>query len=72
MAELIVEDYLKPGTRVEVRSRFDGHWSRGFEVVQVLNGAYKLRRLSDGSLLPVDFDAEDVRHEKRRQGLWWA
>ncbi|HEV7888002.1 MAG TPA: hypothetical protein VGO92_10620 [Acidimicrobiales bacterium] len=70
--EVIVEDYLKPGTRVEVRSRFDGRWSRGFEVAQVLDHAYKLKRMSDGSVLPTDFEEQDVRHERRRQGMWWA
>lgn len=70
-AELIVEEYLKPGTKVEVRGRFGGRWSRGFEVAEVLPGAYRVRRLSDGSLIPADFETEDVRRE-RKQGMWWA
>ena len=71
-SDVIVEEYLKPGTRVEVRSRFDGRWSRGFEIAEVLDHAYRLRRLSDGSVLPTEFVEDDVRHEKRRQGMWWA
>lgn len=70
-AELLVEEFLKPGTRVEVRGRFDGTWSRGFEVAEVLVDGYRLKRLSDGAVLPVDFDVDDVRKEKRRQGMWW-
>ena len=71
ISEVMVEQYLKPGTRVEVRGRFDGKWSRGFEVAEVLADGYRVTRLSDGSVLPVEFDPDDVRKE-RRQGLWWA
>lgn len=70
-AALVVEEFLKPGTRVEVRGRFDGTWSRGFEVAEVLPDGYRLKRLSDGTVLPVEFDVDDVRKEKRRQGMWW-
>ncbi|MDQ1444238.1 MAG: hypothetical protein QOI20_702 [Acidimicrobiaceae bacterium] len=69
--ELLVEEHLKPGTRVEVRTRFAGKWSRGFEVAEVSAGGYRVKRLSDGSVLPAEFEADDVRKE-RRQGLWWA
>jgi hypothetical protein len=70
-AGLIVDDQLPPGTRVEVRSRFDGHWAHGFEVADLVDGAYRLRRLSDGSILPAQFDGDDVRKERKRQGFWW-
>ena len=70
-ADVIVEEYLKPGTRVEVKDRFGGRWSRGFEVAEVLTDGYRLKRLSDGSVLPADFEWDDVRKE-RRQGMWWA
>ena len=50
---------------VEVRSRFDGSWCHGFEVAE--RGAdpgtglrYRLRRSSDGHLLPPWFPAADV------------
>ena len=62
---------LEPGTRVEVRRRFDQHWSRGFEVAELREGGYRLRRLSDGSILPADFTDDEVRVEKKKQGLWW-
>jgi hypothetical protein len=65
---------VRPGTRVEVRSRFEAAWSRGFEVAeQVHEGVasrYKLRRRSDGSILPVLFEEDDLREERRR-GTWW-
>ncbi len=32
---------------------------------------YKLRRRSDGSILPVLFDETDLREERRR-GTWWV
>lgn len=51
---------------VEVRCRFaDNHWVGGFEVCDVSNdGAalrYRLRRRSDGYLLPTLFDEASVR-----------
>jgi hypothetical protein len=64
------------GTRVEVRSRFDRAWARGFEVVEPVAGAspgYRIRRRSDGSVLPVVFSSEDVREERRRTNdMWWV
>jgi hypothetical protein len=63
---------LPTGTRVDVRSRFVGSWSRGFEVAeQVDRAGYRVRRLSDGSVLPDVFDEQDVRPERRRNDLWW-
>jgi hypothetical protein len=64
-------DSVEPGMRVEVRRRFDQHWARGFEVVAVTEGGYRLRRLSDGVELPTEFAFDDVRRERRRQGMWW-
>jgi len=62
---------LEPGMRVEVRRRFDQHWARGFEIVAVTEGGYRLRRLSDGQELPTEFPPDDVRREHKRQGMWW-
>ena len=61
---------MRVGTRVEVRSTFDGSWLRGFEVVAVDDQGYELRRLSDGEVLPTRFPADDVRKERRRE-MWW-
>jgi hypothetical protein len=66
---------VKPGTRVEVRSRFESRWSRGFEIVTCDDAQgdcrYPVRRRSDGSILPVLFDEDDLREERRRQ-TWWV
>lgn len=63
-------DALDPGTRVEVRERFAGKWARGFEIAEVDGGGYRLRRISDGSLLPTRF-APDVVRKERKRGTWW-
>ena len=51
------------GTRVEVTNRFDRRWSRGFEVAEVVGAGYRLRRVSDGRVIPVVFSAPEVRPE---------
>lgn len=65
---------VKQGTRVEVRSRFDERWARGFEVAEVVEegdaARYKVRRRSDGSVLPTLFVDDEVREEKKRS-MWW-
>ena len=62
---------LPPGTRVEVRNRFDGSWARGFVVASVDDdGRYRITRRSDGDVLPTTFDRDDVRRERRRE-TWW-
>lgn len=71
---------MEPGTRVEVRSKFDRAWSRGFEVVEVVpepddpdfdGTAVRVRRRSDGQILPVLFSEDDVREEKKGRSMWW-
>ena len=67
---------VRPGTRVEVRGRFEAQWSRGFEIAEQADGPagegerYRVRRRSDNSILPVTFSADDLREERRR-GTWW-
>jgi hypothetical protein len=66
---------VRPGTRVEVRNRFEAKWTRGFEVVDLdpdgTDGPrYHVRRRSDGSVLPVTFRRDDLREENAR-GTWW-
>jgi hypothetical protein len=64
-------DLYPPGTRVEVRSRFEDTWSAGLEVASVEDdGTYRLRRLSDGELLPAFTGPDDVRRERKRE-TWW-
>jgi hypothetical protein len=62
---------LAPGTQVEVRNRYQGTWVRGFEVSEVTEAGYRIRRLSDGSILGDLFTRDDVRRQRSRQGFWW-
>ena len=70
--DLPQDQYLVGGTRVEVRNQFTQRWSRGFVVSAVVDGRYELTRMSDGEVLPVTFDSDLVRMERKKQGLWWA
>jgi hypothetical protein len=67
---------MQPGTRVEVRSRFDRRWARGFEVDAVVaepdDPGYRIRRRSDGAVLPALFVSDEVREEKRGRSMWWV
>jgi hypothetical protein len=62
---------LSRGTRIDVRNRFVGGWSHGFEVAERVDDGYRIRRLSDDSVLPDVFSTDEVRPEHRKQGLWW-
>ena len=63
---------LAPGTRIDVRTRYIGSWSHGFEVAEHVRGdGYNVRRVSDGSILPEPLSSDEIRPERRKQGLWW-
>jgi hypothetical protein len=62
---------LAVGTAVDVRNRYQGTWVRGFEVAESTDEGYRLRRLSDGSILPEWFSRDDIRRQRSRQGYWW-
>jgi hypothetical protein len=66
-----VHKLLDEGTRVDVRDRFQGRWTHGFVVAEATPDAYRLRRLSDDSVLPGHFAHDSVRRERRRRGTWW-
>ena len=72
---LLLSPAMEPGTRVEVRSRFDDRWSRGFEVAEVVDegdGArYKLKRRSDGSVLPVLVRRRRGPRRTKKRSMWW-
>jgi hypothetical protein len=55
-------------TPVEVRSRFERQWCRGFVVAEIVEDgerdSYWLRRLADGSVLPAVFAREDVAPDR--------
>jgi len=55
---------MGPGTRVEVRSGYRSSWARGFEVAGVDGEQYRVRRVSDGTVLPATFQPEAVRQER--------
>lgn len=65
---------MQVGQRVEVRNRFDQSWSRGFEIAEIDVSSdglrLRVRRRSDGQVLPAWFDVEVVREERRRE-TWW-
>ena len=69
---------MQPGTRIEVRSRFDRRWARGFEVDAFVAEAsdhpaqYRVRRRSDGAVLPALFVDDEVREERRGRSMWWV
>jgi len=69
--EAHVRSPLAPGTKVDVRNRYQGTWVRGFEIAEVTEEGYRIRRLSDGTILVDLFPRDDVRRERRRQGFWW-
>lgn len=52
---------MRVGDKVEVFCRFTGSWAPGFVVEAVESGGYRLRRLSDGSVLPDVTHEEDLR-----------
>ncbi len=63
---------LSTGTPVDVRSRFVGSWSRGFEVAEcVADQGYRVRRLSDGTVLPDVFEEHDIRPQRGRREPWF-
>ena len=62
---------LGVGTPVDVRNRYQGTWVRGCEVAEFTGEGYRIRRLSDGSILGELFSRDDVRRERKRQGFWW-
>lgn len=52
---------MRSGDDVQVRVRFNDSWSSGFEIAEVVHGGYRIRRKSDGCLLPAPTGPADVR-----------
>jgi hypothetical protein len=52
---------IKPGTEVEVLTRYQGRWVAGFEIDAVRDDRYLLRRRSDNTVLASAFAMDDVR-----------
>ncbi|MGH9016348.1 MAG: hypothetical protein ACRDY1_01250 [Acidimicrobiales bacterium] len=70
-SKALARDGLATGTPVDVRSRYVGAWSSGFEVAESTQGGYRIRRLSDDSVLPDVFTKEDVRAQRHKNTMWW-
>jgi hypothetical protein len=60
---------LEIGSDVAVRSTYDGAWSRGFQVAEVVDQAgfpcYWIRRRSDNTVLSALVPANDVVPDRR-------
>ena len=57
---------LDVGDDVEVFSGYERTWSTGFSIAEVLRGSrYRLRRSTDGALLPDPTGSGDLRREPR-------
>lgn len=52
---------MQVGDRVEVHNRFTDTWSEGFVIDELAGAGYRLRRLSDGSMLPGITGCDDLR-----------
>lgn len=52
---------LQLGAAVEVHTKFNDKWVAGFEVAEIVDDGYRVRRTSDGSLLPNVTGDNDVR-----------
>ena len=61
--------------RIEVRSRFGNRWVDGFAIHEVILGddgsvGYRLRRATDGFVLPAVFPEDEVRAAEHRDRTW--
>ena len=52
---------ISGGAEIEVRNRFTSTWAAGFELVAIERDRARVRRRSDGSVLPVTVAAIDIR-----------
>jgi hypothetical protein len=59
-ADSAPEPLFQTNTPVLVRNSFDGRFCQGFTVIDASPLGYRLRRHSDGAVLPVVFPHRDV------------
>ena len=52
---------MQVGEQVEVHTKFNNSWAPGFEIAEVASTGYRVRRRSDGVLLPDVTGEADVR-----------
>jgi hypothetical protein len=60
---------LEPGTSVIVRNQFNGRWTPGFAVHEVIDAGYRIRRSHNGAVLPTIFVRSDVAADGRGRGV---
>jgi hypothetical protein len=49
------------GDAVEIHTKFDGSWCPGFEIAEVQDSEYRVRRSHDRALLPEPTGEDDLR-----------
>ena len=52
---------MEVGDQVELHTRFNNSWVPGFEIARVVSAGYRVRRTSDGTLLPSFTSESDLR-----------
>jgi hypothetical protein len=60
---------LEPGACVIVRNQFNGRWTPGFAVHEVIAAGYRIRRSHNGTVLPTIFVRSDVAADGRGRGV---
>ena len=58
---------LEVGAPVLVVDQYLGNWSPGFEIAEVCQDGYRLRRFTDGRIFPDVFTFDSVREDRRIQ-----
>jgi hypothetical protein len=64
---MVVDQPVDVGCDVDVRTRYVGSWSNGFEVAEHVHQGCLIRRHSDGSVLPDVFRWSEIRPSVRRR-----
>lgn len=59
---------MRVGEQVEVHTRFNDSWVPGFEIAEVEDSGYRVRRRSDGVILPSVTSESDLRPVRPTQG----
>jgi len=52
---------MEIGEQVEVHTRYNNSWAPGFEIAEVVDRGYRVRRICDATLLPDLTGESDVR-----------
>jgi len=63
---------LEVGDKVDVHTKFTDSWAAGFEIAEVIAQGYRVRRVSDGSLLPGHTSDADLRLTANAIHRWRA